>query len=160
MITCSVAYMCTSSWSSIVGGHTLTFQILLRHQLSEYYSQEEIKTLQSKADHWLKKNEFHKEFLDDESVKKGLANTDQTFEKPSIKEKVSLNVFTKKEFEVLNCIALGMSNKEIAAKLFNSEETIKRHIHNMFQKMYVKNRLSLVTRAIEEGILDWSITLI
>jgi len=130
------------------------FQILLRHQLSEHYSQEEIKTLQLKADHWLKKNEFHKEFLDDESVKKGLTNKDQIFEKPSIKEKVSLNVFTKKEFEVLNCIALGMSNKEIAAKLFNSEETIKRHVHNMFQKMYVKNRLSLVTRAKEEGILD------
>ena len=45
------------------------------------------------------------------------------------------------------------SYKEIAEKLYNSEETIKKHIYNMFIKMNVKNRLSLVTRAKEEGIL-------
>ena len=130
------------------------FQTLLRHQLSEYYSQEEIKTLQLKADHWLKNNEFHKEFLDDESAKKHPARHDLIFEKPVRRQKDELNVFTKKELEVLNCIALGMSNQEIADKLFNSEDTIKKHINNMFQKMYVKNRLSLVNRAKEEGIIS------
>jgi len=38
--------------------------------------------------------------------------------------------------------------------LFNSEETIKKHIYHMFQKMYVKNRLSLVTKAKEMGIIE------
>ncbi|MEP0131752.1 MAG: response regulator [Eudoraea sp.] len=129
------------------------FQILLRHQLSVYYSQEEIKTLQLKADHWFKNNKFHKEFLDDESAKKGSVRQNRTFEKSMSKQKDALNVFTKKEFDVLKCVALGMTNQEIAYKLFNSEETIKKHINNMFQKLYVKNRLSLVNRAKEEGII-------
>lgn len=61
--------------------------------------------------------------------------------------------FTRRELEVLRCVAEGLRNQEIAEKLFNSEETIKKHINNMFQKMHVKNRLSLVTKAREEGIL-------
>jgi LuxR family maltose regulon positive regulatory protein len=71
-------------------------------------------------------------------------------EKP--KEKPA--IFTVKELEVLACVAKGLRNKEIAIELFNSEETIKRHIYNMFQKMNVKNRLSLVSRATEAGILE------
>jgi ATP/maltotriose-dependent transcriptional regulator MalT/CheY-like chemotaxis protein len=129
------------------------FQILLKDQLSEYYSKDEIETLQMKADHWFKNNEFSKEFLVDETAEKDTTRLDRTFEKPTRKQKDMLNVFTKKELDVLNCIALGMRNQEIADKLFNSEETIKKHINNMFQKMYVHNRLSLVNRAKEEGII-------
>ncbi len=130
------------------------FKSLLKNQLSEYYSYEEIETLQSKANHWIKNSKFPKEFLDDESAEKDTAKHDRTFEKPTRKKKDKLNVFTKKELVVLNCIALGMRNQEIATKLFNSEETIKKHINNMFQKMYVHNRLSLVNRAKEEGIIQ------
>ncbi len=61
--------------------------------------------------------------------------------------------FTRKEIEVLACIAEGLRNLEIADKLFNSEETIKKHISNMFQKMNVRNRLSLVSKAREMGVL-------
>ena len=46
-----------------------------------------------------------------------------------------------------------MTRQEIAEKLFISPETVKKHIYNMFQKLHVKNRLSLVTKALEEGIL-------
>ena len=65
-----------------------------------------------------------------------------------------LNVLSSKETEVLNCVAEGLRNKEISEKLFNSEETIKKHIYNMFQKLGVKNRLSLVTKATELSILE------
>jgi len=68
-------------------------------------------------------------------------------------KKESLNVFTQRELEVLQCIAEGLRNQEIAEKLFNSEETIKKHIYHMFQKLHVKNRMSLVSKAKEEGIL-------
>ena len=68
-------------------------------------------------------------------------------------KKESLNVFTQRELKVLQYVAEGLRNQEIAAKMFNSEETIKKHIYNMFQKLYVKNRLSLVTKARDEGIL-------
>jgi LuxR family maltose regulon positive regulatory protein len=68
-------------------------------------------------------------------------------------KKERLIKLTPKELEVLQYIAQGLRNQEIADKLFNSQETIKRHIYNMFQKLNVKNRLSLVTKAKEEGIL-------
>ena len=64
-----------------------------------------------------------------------------------------LNLLTPREIKVLECIAEGLRNQEIAEKLFNSEETIKKHIYHMFQKLGVKNRMSLVSKAKEEGIL-------
>lgn len=64
------------------------------------------------------------------------------------------NVLTNREMEVLKYIADGLRNQEIADRLFNTEDTIKKHIYNMFQKMGVKNRLSLVSKAIEHGILE------
>ena len=130
------------------------FKTILMHQISEYFSKDEIKNLQLKADHWFKNNEFFKKFLDDETAEKDITRSDRNFEKPTRKPKNNLNVFTKRELDVLNCVAMGMRNQEIADKLFNSEETIKKHINNMFQKMYVHNRLSLVTRAKEEGIIQ------
>lgn len=129
------------------------FQVLLRNQLGEDYNEEEIKALQLKVDHWFKNYKLPKEFLDDESAEKDSTSHNRNINKPARKEKDKLNVFTKKELEVLNCIALGLSNKEIADKLFNSQDTIKKHVNNMFNKMYVKNRLSLVNRAKEEGVI-------
>jgi LuxR family maltose regulon positive regulatory protein len=86
-----------------------------------------------------------------------LNQTDQISIKPALdvtKEKrEKLNVLTQRELEVLKCISEGLRNQEIAEKLFNSEGTIKKHISHMFQKMNVKNRLSLVSKAKEEGIL-------
>jgi len=68
-------------------------------------------------------------------------------------KKENLVPFTRKEVEILRCIEEGLRNQEIATKLFNSEGTIKKHIANMFQKMHVRNRLSLIVRAREIGIL-------
>ena len=64
------------------------------------------------------------------------------------------NALTQSELKILHYVAEGLRNQEIAEKLFNSEETIKKHIYHMFQKLEVKNRLSLVTKAREKGIID------
>ena len=69
-------------------------------------------------------------------------------------QKGNLSALTRRELEVLQCISEGLRNQEIADKLFNSEETIKKHIYHMFQKLHVKNRLSLVSKAKEEGLLE------
>jgi LuxR family maltose regulon positive regulatory protein len=69
------------------------------------------------------------------------------------KETYYLSPLTKREMDVLHCIAKGLRNQEIAEQLFNSEETIKKHIYNMFKKMDVKNRLSLVEKARGFGLL-------
>ncbi|MGN0672520.1 MAG: LuxR C-terminal-related transcriptional regulator [Anaerovoracaceae bacterium] len=53
---------------------------------------------------------------------------------------------TKREAEVLELICGGMNNPEIAETLFIAENTVKRHINNIFQKSGVKNRYELITK--------------
>lgn len=65
----------------------------------------------------------------------------------------NLNSFTPRELAVLKYVSLGMRNKEIAAALFVSDDTVKKHLYNMFQKLSVKNRLSLVSKAGELGLI-------
>lgn len=47
---------------------------------------------------------------------------------------------TDREMQILNLIAEGYSNKEIADKLFLSEKTVKNHVYNIFRKLDVKDR--------------------
>lgn len=56
--------------------------------------------------------------------------------KPSLKE-----ILTEQEMKVLHLIASGLSNKEIADKLFVTGETVKFHIKNMYRKLGVNNRV-------------------
>ncbi len=58
-----------------------------------------------------------------------------------------------RELEVLNLIAAGMSNKEIAEKLFLSLPTIKSHSANLFDKLQVKRRTEAVNKARHMGII-------
>ena len=51
---------------------------------------------------------------------------------------------TKREKEVLELICLGKTNREIAAALFISEQTVKGHVYNLFRKTGAENRVQLV----------------
>ena len=62
---------------------------------------------------------------------------------------------TARETEVLRLAASGMSNKDIAAKLFLSLRTVKAHLTNIFNKMGVGSR----TEAIVKGLREDYITL-
>lgn len=48
---------------------------------------------------------------------------------------------SQREFEVLKCVAEGLSNKEIAERLFLSEKTIKNYMTSMFRKLNLEDRL-------------------
>lgn len=50
---------------------------------------------------------------------------------------------TDKEKKIIELVCQGLSNKEIAAKLFISEQTVKAHLHRIFQKLDTKNRSQL-----------------
>ena len=50
-------------------------------------------------------------------------------------------LLTPREIEILNAIAVGASNSEIAEKLFISPHTVKTHVYNLFRKINVTNRL-------------------
>ena len=54
---------------------------------------------------------------------------------------------SKRELEILNLLAQGHSNQEIAAKLFISLSTVKSHIQNLFEKLDVKRRIQAVEKA-------------
>jgi DNA-binding CsgD family transcriptional regulator len=61
---------------------------------------------------------------------------------------------TSREWEVATLVAKGLSNKEIARHLDACEGTVKIHLHNIYEKLAVKNRtvLALMTqRVIESG---------
>lgn len=58
----------------------------------------------------------------------------------SISDKLYYKDLTNKEKEVLRFIALGGTNKEIAAKLGITEKTVKNHINHIFSTLHVNNR--------------------
>lgn len=51
---------------------------------------------------------------------------------------------SKREYEVLQAVALGLSNLEIAEKLFVSESTIKTHVSNILVKLNAKRRTQAI----------------
>ena len=61
---------------------------------------------------------------------------------------------TKREKEILKLIADGLSNQEIADKLFISLRTVETHRFNLTQKLDVKNAAGLVKEAIKRGLVD------
>jgi DNA-binding NarL/FixJ family response regulator len=60
---------------------------------------------------------------------------------------------TAKEQQVLNGLAQGRSNKEIAAALHISAATVKTHLSNLYAKLGVDSRQMAVARAVEQGLL-------
>lgn len=59
---------------------------------------------------------------------------------------------SKREFEVLQELVSGVSNKEIGEKLFLSESTVKSHLSSIYTKLHVKNRAQAINKAKEAGI--------
>jgi DNA-binding NarL/FixJ family response regulator len=60
---------------------------------------------------------------------------------------------SKRELEVLNLIAEGYTNAEIAEKLFTSKRTIETHRQNLLEKTHTKNTATLIKYAFQRGIL-------
>ena len=61
---------------------------------------------------------------------------------------------TPREAEVLSLIASGLSNTEIAERLFVSEGTIKSHINHLFAKIDVRDRAQAVAYAYQHGLAE------
>ena len=62
-------------------------------------------------------------------------------------EQVARLGLSKREYEILLLISDGLSNQQIAGKLFVSQNTIKKHISNLFLKMDVERRTEAVKKA-------------
>lgn len=71
-----------------------------------------------------------------------------------IQETETADQLTEREIQLLRWMVEGYSNKAIAKELFISENTVKYHIRNIFQKLMVQNRTEAVAYALREGLID------
>ncbi len=60
---------------------------------------------------------------------------------------------SKREMDVLKCLAKGMTSAQIASDLFISENTVKTHVRHILDKLEAANRAEAVSRAIQLGII-------
>ena len=68
-------------------------------------------------------------------------------------ERLKLLGITKRELEILELMASGMSNREIAEKLFVSENTVKTHSSHLFDKLGARRRTQAVQLGKEMGLI-------
>lgn len=62
-------------------------------------------------------------------------------------------LLTEQQLTIARLVAQGLTNREIAEQIFLSENTIKFHIQNIMRKLNVHNRITLVTKLIQENII-------
>ena len=82
----------------------------------------------------------------------------RTFIDPSVGRELfrapaAAGVLTAREVEVLRHVALGLSNREIAAALSVTEETVKTHVTHILGKLEVDNRAQAIVQALKRGIV-------
>lgn len=65
-----------------------------------------------------------------------------------------ISKLTKREKQILNCVASGMSNKEIAFECNISERTVKNHLSSIFLKIEVSDRTQAAVFAIRTGLTE------
>ena len=59
---------------------------------------------------------------------------------------------TERELDVLKGVAAGLSDKEVALKLFLSEPTVKSHLRSVYQKLRIHNRAQAAAYAVKNGL--------
>ena len=67
---------------------------------------------------------------------------------PQLEEELSA-----REKEVLQCLASGLTNKEIGNKLGIAENTVKNHLKNILGKLHLENRVQAATFALQKGLV-------
>jgi NarL family two-component system response regulator LiaR len=61
---------------------------------------------------------------------------------------------SEREIQILRLVAEGLSNEEIGARLFLSEQTVKKQLSSMLQKLHLNNRVQAAAYAVRKGLAD------
>jgi DNA-binding NarL/FixJ family response regulator len=72
----------------------------------------------------------------------------------SDRQQVPTPRLTERELEVLKLVAHGLNNREIAKRLFISENTVKNHVRNILEKLQLHSRIDAVMYAVREKLFD------
>jgi len=114
-----------------------------------------LRALKAGARAYLLKNSLHKELLDTiRAVNAGrkALSPDVSFQ---LAEHATDDVLTPAEIRVLRLIAQGNANKEIAAQLSLSEETVKGQVRNILSKLGAKDRTHAAMIGFKRGIIEF-----
>lgn len=65
-----------------------------------------------------------------------------------------LGSLTPRETEVLELVAAGLSNSEVASRLVISENTVKKYLHNILEKLQLNNRVEAAVYAVRKGLVQ------
>ena len=87
------------------------------------------------------------------SVTKRLVQEFATRPSPQVKPAEGMSLLTDREREVLELVARGLSNQEIATSLYLGETTVKTHVGRILMKLGLRDRVQAVVLAYESGIV-------
>jgi DNA-binding NarL/FixJ family response regulator len=87
------------------------------------------------------------------AVASGKTYIDPAIGRQLLDARVAPDSLTSRETDVLRQLALGRSNKEIAAALAVGEETVKTHVAHVLSKLQVENRAQAIVQALKRGIV-------
>jgi len=73
-------------------------------------------------------------------------------EHESLSSEEQLEALTEREISILQYVVDGLTNAEIGEKLFLSEQTIKKFLSSIMQKLHVNNRVQIAAHALREGL--------
>lgn len=86
------------------------------------------------------------------AVMRQFAAPNEMMATPSTTKNRERSPLSQREREIVALVAQGYKNKEMAEKMFISEQTVKNHLHNIFDKLGVSDRLELALYAIHKGL--------
>jgi DNA-binding NarL/FixJ family response regulator len=89
-----------------------------------------------------------------ERIAKGEGYVDPALMPAFLSGKDQADMLTPREREILQLLADGMSNADVAAKLFISQETVKSHVRHILTKLEADTRTHAVAIALRESIID------
>jgi DNA-binding NarL/FixJ family response regulator len=113
-----------------------------------------LRALKAGARAYLLKNLLHKELLATIRTVHAGHKTMSPSIAVELAEQTGEDALTSREIEVLKLIAAGNPNKEIAAQLSISEETVKSRVKNILAKLHANDRTHAVTIGLRRGIID------
>jgi NarL family two-component system response regulator LiaR len=79
---------------------------------------------------------------------------EQVAHQPRLSREPQAESLTEREHDVIQLVARGCSNQEIAKELFISEKTVKTHVSNILSKLHLDDRTQLAIYAIKKGLVN------